>query len=437
MNNKHLNIINKVSLVLFGIAAILAIYNAVLQLQGGSYDRVYGYYAAGAAFAFVAATLYLRPKLGLKLFTVLVWGTAAYLIYTALLSLLALGNPFFILGVLFNPLRFINYGAQVAFVICLFLYLRSVRRIFKTLKFSVDGSLDARQIIPEVLQKRARKWLMVSLAALIIVAISFVPGAAKIFVNKVDPSGGNSHKMEQYLEKKYSEKFTLSKFKTNKQWRSSFESSLELKAEASPVKNPDIRFEVRGCIENCEPNDTFNDRYVYEYWAYEQKPVVEKKLLEVFGTIPEYEIEIHFDYRVVEQFSGTPPPFETIRSNPAYKPSISLSTYMPGVFTLENVHQAEAKTRVMTEYMSSLGVVNFSFGYVMKDPNPPTDETYKGGIDIKRSDIHCFESLGIDEKEIGKMRLAQNLSEFYNKWCSYETESGSGGGVARGKYPLE
>ena len=138
---------------------------------------------------------------------------------------------------------------------------------------------------------------------------------------------------------------------------------------------------------------------------------------------------------VSREFSGTPPSFESIRSNPKYKPSIHLTAYTPGTFTLENIREAEAKTRIMTNYIHSFGFSNFSFVYVMKDPIPPPESVYKGLSGVKQSDIRCSERLAIDEKKYPKMQAAANLKEFYSKGCSYETKNGSGGGMVRGRYP--
>lgn len=435
MNNETTSLFKRVTITLVIIAASFFLYNFLLS-QNVKYFHVYNYYLIGFVFLVSAAILHFKRRAGMRFFSVLTWATTVYAGYTLILLLAGSLNPFFFLGLLFNAQAQISYGAQLLFLLGLLIYMHSTRKIFSGLRFTNGGAVDARLVVGNKLKKRARIGIILALIGFVVIGYIALQAATKVALDKADPSHGKSKELEAFLENKYGEKFALSNFSTTRQWRSSFESWQELKADARPAKNSDILFEIKGCVENCESSQKYSDTYVYEYWAYEQKPTVEKKLAEVYGTVPEYKIKIGLGYSGKKALpDGPPPSFKTILADSAYKPSIQVSTYQNGTFTKENIGQSEERTRVMTSFVRSLGVSSFSFSYVMKDPAPAPESVYRAPRGVNQSDVHCAESLSISEAKYSDMEKAVNLKKYYGKTCSYKTDTGSGGGVVRGTYP--
>lgn len=430
-----MNLLKKTTVILAAIAVFFIIYNTIL-LQNEKYAHTYTYYVFAALYLSTGVLMRYRTQLGIKIFTLLTWATTIYAGFIALGLVTQLAFSFLLLSLLFNPMAGISLAAQLLFLVGLVLYMHATKRALANIRFAQNGAIDARVVVDDKLPKWGRKGLVLAGIGLIVVSILSLPTLTKAALHGSDPSGGNSQEIEEYLEDKYGEKFTLSNFETSKQWRSSFESWQKIKADARPVKNPAITFEVSGCIENCEADDKFSDRYQYEYWAYSQRPVVEAKLKEVYGTVPEYKIQVGLSLAGSRQLPEKPlVEFKDIQTNPSYKPFIEVTTYQNGTFTKENIAESERRTREMTSFVKNLGMSKYSFTYTMKDPSSPAKSEYSGPEGVKQSDIHCSESLSIDDKEYDTMQGAINLKDFYHKGCSYKTSTWQGGGVARGVYP--
>lgn len=429
-----MNLVKKTAVTLIAIAVLFIVYNSML-LQNEEYPDVYTYYIFATLFLGAGVVLLYKTLLGVKMFTFLTWATTVYAGYIVLSLAFKLAASFLLLSLLFNVQAQLSLVAQLIFIVGLVLYMHSTRRALANLRFTKGSSVDARIVLDANMPKKARVGLILASIGLIVVGLFSVQAVAKVFTYKTDPSGGNSQKVEQYLEDKYGEKFKLTNFETSKQWHSSFESWQKIKADAQPVNNPDITFEVSGCIEKCKDNQTFSDKYVYEYWAYGQRPAIEAKLKEVYGTVPEYKIQMGLSLggkRTLPKKSLVE--FKEIQADNAYKPFISLTTYQNGTFTKDNIAESERRTRAMTTFMPSLDMTDFTFAYTMKNTAPPSVSEYRA-TGVERSDIHCSESLSIDEKEYSDMQSAGNLKKFYHKSCGYKTPSQSGGGVVRGAYP--
>lgn len=421
------------------VAGLLIIsYGVILSTNASAVpdkmNPLYLYGFAGFTTVAVALALWAKPHLGMLLLRIFYWMTLAYVIYISCAFSLIFANPFFILGALANPVRLVGYVSQLGFVISLFVYSVAASRVLSKFARVRDGQ----DVVQKGTSDRVARFSVFSLVVFAcLIALTVVPSAAKEKLAIIDPSRGNAGRMEKYLSDKYKEKFLLSDFKTSKSWSSSFTYSLTLTATARPVNNQAIDFTVSGCIEKCKASDIFSDDYVRRYWSNEEKPAIEAELRSIFGELPKYKLTVGLPYNQQREFTGRPPSFRTIKESTSLSPYIHVNTYQPGIFSTQNIPEAERRTRAFAQYLNNYGVKEFSFIYTMEDPNPVPETVYRPlpSTNVKQSDVHCDESISITTKTYASAMQTSSLKESYSKGCGYEAETGSGGSVVRGTYP--
>ena len=354
MNDLLSSPIKRAATVTISIGILLCMLQ-LLQLQDPKFTGVYSRLIEGAVLIGAGIAMIALPRFARKIFTLLTWVVTIYIavIMTAVMKVVS--GPFFVLGALFNPARTFTFALQSAAIIGVLIYFHRTRvRLGQSPKNSKKRARSKKASTKTKLITAGIGLCFIVLAGAAI--IPFITGTAG------DSSYGKRDTIAADLEKKYLEKFTVFDFKTEKQWHSSFQSEEILKAKAHPVKNPEITFDVSGCIERCETYErkggTFDDRdsYIYESWAYERKPVVEQKLKEVFGAVPAYEIEVTTGFRENQFPDGPPPALESVKATEGVRLHFSVATFLDGVFTEENLPLAQTRTQTLTEFVKSFEI---------------------------------------------------------------------------------
>ncbi|HCH34019.1 MAG: hypothetical protein UY35_C0010G0015 [Candidatus Saccharibacteria bacterium GW2011_GWC2_48_9] len=401
------------------IGLMFVAYNTIL-LQDPTYSNagVSTYFAAGILFIGTGVAFVVNKKLGMRFFIILTWLVTIYACYILLLATAALANPFFILPVLTNPMRLITYGAQVSFLVGLLLYLHTTRLQLKG-KLAQDGGIK------------------VAAAGLAIICLSLTPIVASVIKSGVLTGGPTytheSKELASYLDDKYGQPFTVTETATEKRWRHSFDGWTELVATAHPVNNTAISFEVRGCIERCNGDNSKTDTYMQQAWAYELQPSIKNILTSAYQSTPEFEVDVMIPVDLRDQVATKPLPSVKKYIGAPVEPTINVVVVEPGYFTKENVADRESKVRAAATELKALGFKKFSLRHTMKNPEPPA--TYSLPSGVERSDVTCTEGLGITSEKYDTLQAAVNLKETFGKGCSYSTDEVRGGGIVKAVYP--
>lgn len=404
------------------IGLLLFCYNISL-IQNPKSQQIFIYFIAGIIFIITGLILIKNLKYGKILFSITTWLSITPFVVLFLNIFMSPLGMLSLLALMLNLSP--NIFGQIGLIIGLNIYMHSANRTLSRY-IKLNNSVDQNS---NIIIKQSK----LSYFGLFVICISIAAVLYSNFVPSINPSLGKDKEYETYLENKYNEKFELFDYKTTTEHETSFTTCDKLTAKARPIKNHNITFEISSYTRNCASYDKFYDDYASKLWEYEEKSSVEKKLKEVYGTMPEYDIKITLDSDIV--FSkGTPPSINTIIDS-NYRPYIFLNTYLDYALTKDNVFISEERVRTMSSFIiNELGFTDFYFDYNMKDPKPPTTDVYKG-FNVKQSDIRCMDRFSIDSENYRQMSVSDNLEEYYSKICTYDTKESKGGGIARGTYP--
>ncbi|MDD2225203.1 MAG: hypothetical protein PHP97_03490 [Candidatus Shapirobacteria bacterium] len=341
------------------------------------------YTAVGILLIITSLVLVKNQKYGKILFSIITWTITLSIL---ILTLLIIINPF---GILFLIALTANFStetiAQIGFIIGLNIYMHSANKTLSD--YIKHNTVQTLNITSKLLY-----------FGLFIICLSM----ATFLYPLIYPSQGKAKEFKSYLENKYHEKFELSNFKTTSKYENSFVSCDELIATAHPKNNHEITFEVSSFIRNCKGYDKYYDDYIDKSLKYK----ISKKIKEVFGVTPKYDIDLSFDSRGQT-------------SNKNIQPILTLSIFIESSLTKDNVNLSEEQIREMSNYIvNELGLTEFYFYYIIKS-QLSADEFQRLQIEpgIK---VNCQEKFSIDYNNYQQINTDVNLKKYYSpKECIY------------------
>lgn len=383
--------IKKVAIITIVVGLVACGYNLILaQAPKPTFD--YLYYIEGIALIATGLVLLLNQKYSKIIFSIITWLSRPYLLFMLLIiSIINLLNP--------RPI----IASQEVLVISLLIYIHSTKSIIcKYVKLN-----KAAGQVTKVTIKYSKLSHYISYASLLLIFISIIALSCSIYGLIIDPSYGKTKEYESYLENKYNEKFEVFDFKTTAgSVTETFTSYDRLTAKAYPINNRGMTFEVSSDIRNYT-NDCsdYTDDYTSKVWESEEKPKIEKKLKEVYGTVPKYEISIvpNDDPRVIIPNGAVQSFDKAIASN--YKPYLHLTTYIVGTGEYD-IDTWEVQFRTMSNYIANeLGFTDFSFDYIIRS-------------EVSSTHLVCEEQLASSNTNYQDINTDFYLGEYYTKKCN-------------------
>lgn len=345
-------------------------YNLLLQTTKST--QTFTYLIIGAIFITTGLILLKNQKYGKILFSFITWAITLSIL---ILTLLIIINPF---GILFLIALTANFSAetiaQIGFIIGLNIYMHSANKTLSD--YIKHNTVQTLNITSKLLY-----------FGLLIIFLSITTSLYPL----IYPSQGKAKEFKLYLENKYNEKFELSNFRTTTSYKNSFVSCDELISTAHPTNNREITFEVSSFIRNCKGYDKYYDDYIDKSLKYK----ISKKIKEVFGITPKYDLDLSFDS------------------------ILTLSTFVESSLTKDNVNLSEEQIRAISNYIvNELGLTKFNFHYIMKS-QLSADELQDLRIEPSVK-VNCQEQFSIDHNNYQQINTDINLRKYYSpKECVY------------------
>lgn len=163
---------------------------------------------------------------------------------------------------------------------------------------------------------------------------------------------GDRSAAAEYLEKKYGKTFVVEN-EPNPMVKRALGDRPKFDGRAHPTDDPTLTFWVG---RQTDPVSDFRDDYLGNYWAKQQRESAAAFLSTVFGTVPEFDVEIYPSDKIKNLPKGNVPVYETVLAESGEEIQYNLSIMLKEELTDANKDTHINNLLKMVNYMKERGV---------------------------------------------------------------------------------